>query len=371
MIRVMQVLTDTNIGGAGIWLLNFLKAYDRDKLDVTVVLPEQSRLKERVESLNVRCIEAQDIADCSFSIGGIKALRAIIDEEEPDIVHTHASLSARIAAKLSGVMVVNTRHCLEPKKGGIKRICYRILNRLLSDRAIAVSGAVYNNLLADGISKDRLDIIYNGVEPLEEYSEEKRAEVREKYGLDGKLAVGIFARLEPVKNHFLLLNAAAAAYELFPDFRFVIVGEGSMEKALRQTAEAHGLSDAVIFTGYVGDVTELMNAIDINVLTSDREAMSISLVEGMTLAKPCITTDAGGPREVVENGKSGIVIPTGDAVNLTAALLKLASDPRMRTGMGVRGREIAKEKFGLDEMCKRLLKVYESMCKEGDDDEEA
>ena len=369
MLKVMQVLTDTNIGGAGIWLLNFLKAYDRQKLDVTVVLPCGSQLGERVERLGVRCIAAENIADVSFSKDGIKSLREIIEEEKPDVVHTHASLSARIAAKLSGVAVVNTRHCLEPEKSGIKRICYRMLNRLLSDRAVAVSKAVYKNLTDDGISPDKLDVVYNGVEPLVKYSPEQRAAARERLGLDGSLAVGIFARLEPVKNHMLFLNAAAAAYELFPSFRFVIVGDGSMRKALEAEVEKLGIADAVIFTGYVEDITELMNAIYINVLTSDREAMSISLVEGMTVAKPCITTDAGGPREVVENGVSGVVIPTGDAVNLTAALLKFASDPELRTKLGEEGERIAYEKFSPAEMCRKLEEIYSRFGK-GENNEE-
>ncbi len=365
MIKVMQVLTDTNIGGAGIWLLNFLKAYDRKRLDVVVVLPYGSRLIARAKKLGARIVEAENIADKSFSLDGIKALKAIIAEEKPDVIHTHASFSARIAAKLSKVKVVNTRHCIEPKKSGVKRLCYRIINSLLSDRAVAVSNAVYDNLKEDGISPNRLDVIYNGVEPLEKYSPEKRSELREKYGLDGTLAVGIFARLEPVKNHLLLINAAAAAYELFPSFRFLIVGEGSMREALEQATVAHGLSDAVIFTGYQEDITELMNAIDINVLTSDREAMSISLVEGMSIAKPCITTDAGGPREVVENGRSGIIIPTGSTVNLTAALLKLAAEPELMKSMGEEGEKIAKEKFSLGKMCEKLQKLYEQMCEGG------
>ena len=79
-------------------------------------------------------------------------------------------------------------------------------------------------------------------------------------------------------------RAAAAAYQVNDRFRFLIVGAGSMEEELKAEAQRRGIGDAVIFTGYVRDITELMNAVDINVLTSDFEAMSISLVEGMTLS---------------------------------------------------------------------------------------
>ncbi|MBS7297588.1 MAG: glycosyltransferase [Eubacteriales bacterium] len=359
MIKVMQVMTDTNIGGAGIWLLNFLNFYDREKLDVTVIIPKNSALKERIEALDTKIIEADNIADKSFSKDGIATLKEILEAEKPDVVHTHASLSARIAAKLLKIPVINTRHCIEPKKSGIKRLCYRIINRALSDRAVAVSKAVYNNLVDDGIPEDKITVIYNGVPDLKLMTPDEREEVRSELGLTDSIAVGIIARLEPVKNHFLFLEAAAAAYEINDKFRFVIVGDGSMEKEIKAEVERKGITDAVIFTGYVKDTTAVMNAIDINVLTSDREALSISLIEGMSVGKPCITTDAGGTREVVENGKSGIVVPVGDAVNLTAALLRLASDAELMTEYGKEGMRIAKEKFQPTEMCDKLTVLYE------------
>lgn len=358
MIRVMQVSTDTNIGGAGMWLLNFLKYYDRSSLDVVVVIPRESALKNRIEALDVRYIEADGIADSSFSVEAIGILKEIIEKEKPDAVHTHASLSARIAARMAKVPIVNTRHCLEPKKRGIKRAVYRGINNLLSDRVVAVSKAVYKNLAEDGIPEEKLRLVYNGVPALRELSADERKIVRMELGVDGCMTAGIFARLEPVKNHMLFLQAAAAAYNVYDRFRFLVVGTGSMEKALKAEAARLGIADAVIFTGYVEDITDYMNAVDINVLTSDFEAMSISLAEGMTLGKPCIATDAGGPREVVENGVSGIVVPVGDAVNLSAALLRLASDPDFYRSCGEEGRRIAAERFSPEEMCEKLLAVY-------------
>lgn len=369
MIRVMQVITDTNIGGAGIWLLNFLKYYDRDRIDMTVVIPKNSALKQRIEALDVKYDEVEGIADSSFSPEGIGQLKSEIRKIKPQIVHTHASLSARIAAKLCKVPVVNTRHCLEAPKKGIKRMLYRYINNLLSDKVIAVSRAVYRNLLEDGIEERKLELIYNGVPALKILDAQSRREVRIRLGVEGCLVVGIFARLEPVKNHRLFLEAAKAAYEVNDRFRFLIVGTGSLEEELKREAQRLEISDAVIFTGYVEDITEYMNATDINVLTSDYEAMSISLVEGMTLGKPCITTDAGGPREVVENGKSGIVVPCRDAVNLTAALMRFASDPEMCRRFGEYGKKIANERFSPEEMSQKLLNLYEeiSVIKKGNE----
>ena len=361
VIKVMQVSTDSNIGGAGIWLLTFLKFYDREKIDVVVVIPEDSALKSRIEELGVRYIEAEGIRDVSFSKEAIGNLREIIRREKPDVIHTHASLSARIAAKLENVPAANTRHCLEAPKKGIKRLIYRTLNNYLSDAVVAVSKAVYNNLSEDGIPDNKLRLIYNGVQPLEILSLEKIQEIKSGLGLENSFTVGIFARLESVKNHMLFLRAAAAMYQVNDAFRFIIVGGGSMEEELKKEVKRLGIEKAVIFTGYVKDVTGYMNAVDVNVLTSDFEALSISLIEGMTVGKPCVTTDAGGTREVVENGVSGFVVPVNDAVNLSACIMKLASDPALCRCMGEAGRKMALEKFSPVEMCDKLYTMYEEL----------
>ncbi len=361
MLKILQILTDTNIGGAGVWLFNFLKSYDRSMLDVAVVVPYESALKDRIEGLNVRCIEADGIDDRSLSKDGILALKEIIKEENPDIVHTHACLSARIAAKLLKVPVVNTRHCIEPPRGFVGKTLYGIINKALSDRAVAVSDAVRQNLIEDGIPDDRITVIYNGVEPLRALSRQEIVAAREKYKLDGSCTVGIFARLEPIKNHSMFLTAAAAAYEINDKFRFLIVGDGSMREELEAEAEALGIAEAVIFTGFVDDITELMNVTDINVITSDSEAMSISLVEGMSLGKPSIATDSGGPWEVLDGGRCGILIPVGDAVSLTAAIVMLAADTDLATKYAEEGKKAATEIFSPEIMCRRLVNLYEQM----------
>lgn len=362
MIKVIQVLTDTNIGGAGIWLLNFLKSYDRDSFDTAVVIPHDSMLKPEIEKLGVRVIEADGIADCSFSFKAIKALDEIFKEEAPDIVHTHASLSARIAAKKNGIKVVHTRHCLEDEKKGIKKLIYKLINNSLSDRVIAVSDAVSENLTADGIAESKLRTVYNGITPLKELSEEERKKARAEYGIrDSEVVVGIVARLEPVKNHAMFLEAAKVIATICPEAVFMIVGEGSMRESLEAKAREDKIADRVIFTGYIQDVNDIMNVIDIHVLTSEKEALSISLIEAMSIGKPVVATDSGGPREVVENGKSGILVKPNDTVNLTMAIVRMIQRPDIRAKFGREGKKIVQNKFMSAAMAENIENIYKEL----------
>ncbi len=357
MIKVMQVLTDTNIGGAGIWLLNYLKSRNSQEYDVTVVLPERAMLIPKVESLGVRVIKAKSIADRSFSKEGIQELRRIIKAEKPDVLHSHASFDARVAAKLCRVETIHTRHCLEAEKAGVKRLIYSFVNNMLSSKVIGVSNAVVRNLANDGIKSSKLNMIYNGIKPIESYPEEKKLKLRQEYGFaTDDVVVGLVARLESVKNPLLFIEAAKLTACKCPEAAFIIVGDGSLRKAAEEAAKP--LGERLVLTGYMDDVTEAYNVMDIITITSDSEALSISLVEGQSMGLAAISTDAGGTREVIENGTNGYIVPVGDAEALSEAMIKLIQNPELRKNFGINGKLKADKVFGIDQMAQKTEALY-------------
>lgn len=362
MKKIIHVLTDTNIGGAGVWLLNFARAYNPNQYDCTAFLPEKSALTPKLMTLGVRVVEIPHIADMSYSKEGLKELKAAFKREKPDIVHTHASLSARIAAKECGIPVVSTRHCIEEPKTGIKGWAYGVINNALSNIVIGVSKASCENLLKDGISKKKLRLVYNGVYPVRKFNDEEKRRTEEKYGIpDDRLIVGIVARLEPIKNHKLFLDSAKLICEKRDDIHFLIVGGGSLESELREYCRELGIEKNVTFTGYKSDITAEMNIIDINTLTSEREALSISLIEGMSIGIPAVATEAGGPSEVIDNGKSGFVVKNYDSEAFAEAVTRLADDKEMRYKMGLEGRKRSIEIFSVRTMMHKLEEIYDNL----------
>ena len=362
MKKIIHVLTDTNVGGAGVWLMNFARAYNAGKYDCTAFLPEKSELTPKLITLGMRVIEVPKIADESFSKEGIKELRDRFKREKPDIVHTHASLSARIAAKECSIPVVSTRHCIEEPKTGAKKLIYGAVNNALSNIVIGVSKAACENLRRDGISKKKLRLVYNGVYPLRKYTAEDKIRIRQKYGIpENAVTVGIVARLEPVKNHRLFLDSASLICKKRDDVRFVIVGGGSLEDELREYCRELAIEDKVVFTGYRQDITAEMNMLDINTLTSEREALSISLIEGMSVGVPAVSTASGGPSEVIDNRKSGFVVPNHDKEAFAEAVLKLADSKELRREMGIEGMKRSREIFSVEAMSAKLEEIYDSL----------
>ena len=200
MIKVLNVITDTNIGGAGKILLSFLEKYDRQQFDLKVVIPTNSLLKEPIEALGVKTIEMEGIADNSKGNQARDKLHLLFLKERPDIVHTHASLAARQAAKkYRSCAIVYTRHSVFDQPGWKKSFPFKqingFVNNRLCDKVIAVSPAAKDNIVEVGVDPKKIQVVFNGVKPAQVLPEHERLEVRKKWGIEKQdFAAAIIAR---------------------------------------------------------------------------------------------------------------------------------------------------------------------------------
>ena len=364
MIKVLHVLSDVKIGGAGSWLLNLLRSIDKDRFDIKVVLPQGSMLIDKVRGLGFEAIPVDGMKDKSFDPAVVGQLLNIFRRERPHIVHTHASLSARLAARLAGARIINTKHCMDSRKTGVKKLAGACLNSLLSDRIIAVSEAVKRNVADNGTPDGKISVIYGGISRVLELSPEEKNRIRAKWGIaDEETVVGIVARLTEVKGHKYFIEAAEIISRNNSRVRFLIAGAGPKEQELRKLAEAKGLGDKIVFTGFVDNIHEILNIIDINVISSLSEALCLSIIEGMCIGKPSVGTDKGGIPEVIRDGYNGFVVSAGDSAMLAEAVLKLIRDPELGRTMGEKGRELVERYFTADAMAKGIGELYELMAK--------
>lgn len=341
MIKVIHVISDTNIGGAGTVLLTILRNIDRSRFDVKVVLPEGSALIPRIDALGFEHISTKGGADKSLDFGAINEYRKIFKKEKPDIVHTHAAMSARIAAFLSGVRVrIHTRHSTfapRPILTGfpLRNVC-GFINNTLSTQMIAVSESTKDNLTAMGANPKKIEVVINGAEPLREVSNEEIVELRSQLGInESDFVVGMSARLEEVKGHIYLVEAARILHERgCENLKVLIIGTGTTEHELKAKTAEYGLADCVLFPGFVSDVAPYIKLMDVIINCSfGTEATSMALLEAMSLAKPAIATDYGGNSFIIENGKNGYIIPQKSASNLAEAIQKLMDSPEKLSEM--------------------------------------
>ena len=365
MIKVLNIITDTNIGGAGRLLVNYLHCFDRSKFHIKVVLPTGAELKPLVEAEGYEVIETENGRDKSFDGKAVGELIRIIRAEKPDIVHTHSSFSGKLAAYLCGVRRrFYTRHCAfeMPKRLTTfpgQQINGFINNTLATD-IVAVAQAAADNLTETGVDPRKITVIINGVEPMRQTTEAEQESLKQSLGITpGTFVCGISARLESYKGHMYLLDTIKQVSDTHPDTVFLIVGGGSEEETLKNRAAELGITDFVRFTGFVPDVAPYYNMMDLNLNCSyGTETSSLALSEGMSLGVPAVVTSFGGNPYMITDGVNGLVVPEKNSPAMAEAILKIIRDPALLEQLGKGALSEYKVKFTAAAMTRQLENLY-------------
>jgi glycosyltransferase involved in cell wall biosynthesis len=256
------------------------------------------------------------------------------------ILHVHGYAAAdfgRLAARIAGTKLVLHEHFADPAMPAYQGLADRALASL-THRAIAVSQSTRDFLVRERfVSADRVHLIWNGA-PLDEFAPagaDRRHRVRRDLGLpESALVVGSIGRLNAQKGHRFLLEAAAPLSRRWPDLRVLVVGDGDLLEDLRGQASALGIADRVLFAGHRTDVPDLLAALDVFCISSLYEGTPLALFEAMAAGRAIVSTAVDGCREVLEEGRSGLLVPPGDAPALEAALNRVLAEPDLREALG-------------------------------------
>lgn len=369
MIKVLNVISDTNIGGAGKDVITYCNNYDRDDIDLIVVIPVNSMLKCEIEKSGVRIIEVNGLKDKSLDILAIPKLVKIIKNVKPNIVHTHASLSARIAARFcKGVKIVYTKHCIFPPsnmyKYAIVRKLNALFNKMFSDKIIASAKIAKQYLIDQGNDDDMISVVENGVDQLNVISDEQKISVRSRYGIDkNDIVIGMLARIEKLKGHQYFVEAARTLVDKgYKNTKFLIMGTGSYEDELKLEVKKLNLEKYVIFTGFISNVEEMLNIVDIQVNASFlSETTCLSLLEGMSLGIPAVATDCGGTSCVIRSQENGVLVEKENSDEIVKGVIWLLEDKDRFQQIKENAIKIFNREFNSKRYAEGFEKVYESL----------
>ena len=365
MIRLMHAISDTNVGGAGIQVLNLLSHLDRECFDLRVLLPRRSLLTPYFLAEGIAVCEVATQPDTSFSLRDVRALLPIFALHRPDILHTHGFFSARVAARLCGVPhILATRHCAEPV-GRLTRLphAYGALYSRFTDKTVATAAYAAADLLRRGHDRSRIVLIRNGCEPKHRVTPEERAVLRRRLGIpDSAVVLGMNARLERVKGQDILLSALARLKAAGINAVGLFVGCGTCETDYRVLASALGVAECAFFVGFVRDVTPYLNLFDLNINCSrGTETSCLAISEAMSLGIPTLATDFGGNPEMVRDGENGFLYPREDAEALATLVLRLIGDEKTRARLALNAKRMASTRFSAENMAKMYTELYNSM----------
>lgn len=302
-----------------------------------------------------------------LDLRALRRARALIRQSPDAVIHTHNAMAHYYAVLASlGLPVkcrINTRHGMGGRtRSGRQEWLYRQSLRG-TDYAVAVCEAARQRFAADGMHPRRaLLSVPNGIrlERFRPADDVARQSLVAELGLPtGSRIIGTVGRLQPVKDHALLLRAFAKVRVQVPEAALVIVGDGPLRAALEAQAEQAGLSDAVRFMGDRHDVPRLLTGMEVFALTSTSEGYSVALLEACASSLPIVATDVGGNREIVRHGINGRLVPSGDTAAIATALIALLRGGEQAAAMGRAGYAWAQAEASFRTMAERYHGLYD------------
>jgi len=289
-------------------------------------------------------------------------LSRILKQVKPDVVHAHDPHGVAMAAL---ALSMSTQPAKPPLLGA-RRVDLHLKGNSLSrwkyrqvDCFICASEAIRQMLVGDGVPPARTVTVHEGID-IERVEHAQPVNLHAEFWLPHHAPlVGNVAALVPHKGQRYLIEAARIVVQQVPDARFVIAGEGELRAALERQIKDYHLEKHVILAGFRPDVLALHSAFDIFVMSSVTEGLGTSLLDAMAAGKPIVATRTGGIPEVVDDGKTGILVPPRDHQAMAEAIIRLLKSEQVRGAMGQAGRARARSLFSAERMVQNTLKVYE------------
>jgi glycosyltransferase involved in cell wall biosynthesis len=291
-------------------------------------------------------------------------LSRVIKRLQPDILHAHDPHAVAMAATGLSIAALSPR----PPLVASRRIEFRVARHSFSrwkysqvDCFLAISRAVRERLIGDGIPSFKVDVVHEGVD-VERIVDLPSGNVHAVLFLPSQApVVGSVGALVAQKAQQTLIAAAALVVRQVPDVRFVILGEGELRPSLEEQIRHLHLERHVFLAGFRADVLELMKDFDLFALSSTHEGMCTSLVDAMAARKAAVATAVGGVPEVVADGETGFLVPAHDENAMADRIVALLRDPSLRQRMGEAGLARARRLFTVERMVSETARVYERL----------
>lgn len=293
-----------------------------------------------------------------------RGLSALVDEWKIDVIHTHdhrSILAARLLMLQSPLPWISHMHGWLGKTGVLgNQINEGIAKRLQGRADIVIGGSRHTCSEVEHLGMRKLYVLPLGIAIPDVGAEaDEAAMIRSRLGVaSGAILCGVTARLHPGKGHRFLFEACRMLRDAGYDLQVLVVGEGDHRPALQQTARDLGLTRAIHFAGRVPRVLPYLVALDVFVLPSLKESLSLAVLEAMAAARPVVTTRVGDFHTLIEPGVNGMLVSVGDARALADGIAPLLSDTDLRARMASAGQRTVRERFSVDAMVRTMEGHY-------------
>ena len=363
-IKVAYCIDNFFIGGTELNAVRTAEALDPKQFELMIIhLQENGPLRARYEALQVPMVHMPIAKLHSWFTArqGLK-LGRLLRNWRADVLHTHDLYTNIFAAPsgrlIGGCKVLASRRwwydAPRPGLNTLNRWSYRFANLVLANS----SGVARILHQQEGLPAAKIVEVPNFLEEraFVTATDERRRQWRAENAIpDGVLVVGVVARLAQVKNHAMLIRALALLDERFVA---VLIGDGPLRDMLQRLAESLGVQNCVKFLGMQTPKDNLHANFDVSVLCSLSEGFPNAVIEAMAAAVPVVATSVGGVPDVIDDGRTGLLVPSDSPPALAAALSKLRDDAQLRQSLAQNGQRAVRQRFHQSVVLDKLTQTY-------------
>jgi glycosyltransferase involved in cell wall biosynthesis len=363
MKNILHLTFDMRIGGTEQVIKNLIDGADTNEFENSIFCIE-SPIGPFGKMLMDKGIHIHSEArKQGFDFQLVKSIRKYINYHKVDILHCHQYtpwVYGTIAAMFTKTKIVFTEHGrFYPDSSTWKRKLVNPILNLFTDSVVAISEATKQALVEfENIPRRSINVIYNGIEELN-VDIEKVKQLKLSLNLDeDKIILGTIARFDSIKNHKMMLKAFAEVLKKNSNAILLIVGDGDERESIEALIRELNITDNIILTGYEPNPQHYLAMMDIYLLSSFSEGTSMTLLEAMSLSKPCVVTDAGGNAEIIKDKVNGLVTENDNMEQFSLGCTELLVNREQRRQCGVEGRKIFEGLFLSNKMVHDYRKCY-------------
>jgi glycosyltransferase involved in cell wall biosynthesis len=384
--HVMHITYDMRIGGTEMVIKNIIDGLvyvDGSSVRQNITTVRPARVAVEGLKMSVLCIEsplgpfAEELQNNGieffelnrqpgFDTNLIKQIRQIIKDNNVDIIHCHQYtpwVYGVIAAAFTKTKVIFTEHGrFYPDSSTWKRKLINPILNLFTDQVTAISEATSQALIEfENIPEKSINVIYNGITPLRVNPDEV-TKLRSELSIpENHTILGTIARFDPIKNHTMMLKAFSEVLTKHPNSTLIIIGDGDERSVIETCIDELFISKNVILTGYKAQPKNYLALMDVYLLSSLSEGTSMTLLEAMSLSKPCVVTDAGGNPEIVINNENGFITPNDNADEFAQGIMQALSSISNSNELGQASKNRFISLFSEKSMNKQYRNLYKQL----------
>lgn len=362
MLKVLYLLNHAGKGGSEKYVERLVEEYHNNRAKCFLVYNEDGPLVNKMQEKGVKTyrLEMRD----PFDLKAAKELSNLCKSLDIDVIHTqflrenYISILSKIYNPK--IRVVYTNHVIL-----YNNRVQKIFNKIMTpfDKGIiAVSNKSKEVMIDNGVSKNRINVIYNGID-MESRDQESYSTIREEFDIskDDYILLNI-SRFSPEKGPDFFIKSISRLEEISSKgFKCLMVGDGPLLEETKKLSKELNLNDKVIFTGFRKDIPNILNGSDIFINSSSNENLSFAILEAISKGLPVVATDVGGTKDIVnESNNCGILVKYGDEEEMAGAVEEIMSNPKLYEKYSKNGLSVAKDKFDIEIMFKKTFELYEN-----------